>query len=42
MGTTFCLSTSDEFMHLKRGFVTRELALHACALVALPGGLYII
>lgn len=29
-------------MHLKRSFVTRELALHACTLSALPDGLYII
>lgn len=36
------LSPSDEFMHLKRSFVTRELALHACTLSALPDGLYII
>ncbi len=41
-GLLFCLSPSDEFMHLKRSFVTRELALHACTLSALPDGLYII
>lgn len=37
-----CLSPSDEFMHLKRSFVARELALHACTLSGLPDGLYII
>lgn len=31
-----CISPTDEFMHLKRSFVTRELALHACALSTLP------
>lgn len=41
-GLLFCLSPSDEFMHLKRSFVTRELALCACTLSALPDGLYII
>lgn len=38
----FCLSPSDEFMHLKRSFVTRELALCACTISALSDGLYII
>lgn len=38
----FRLSPVDDFMHLKRSFVTRELALHACTLSALPVGLYII
>lgn len=41
-GLLFCLSPNDEFMHLKRSFVTRELALCACTLSALPDGLYII
>lgn len=33
---------SNGFMHLKRSFVTGELALHACTLLALPDGIYII
>lgn len=45
MGTLFfffAFLPVDDFMHLKRSFVTRELALHACTLSALPDGLYII
>lgn len=37
-----CLSPSDEFMHLKRSFVTRELATPACTSSALVEGLYMI
>lgn len=43
MGSRFFLfSPSDELMHLKKSFVTKELTLQAGTISALPNSLYII